>query len=178
MSRLGKKPIEIPQNTEVTVADDVVTVKGPLGTLTLDYLSRLVDIKVEDGNVVTAKRKESIESNSLWGTYSSIIRSMVEGVNKEFEIKLIIEGVGFKSEIKGDQIVLNVGFSHQVELAIPEGIKASVEKDTITVSGIDKQKVGQFAAVIRSQKKPEPYKGKGIRYIDEVIRRKEGKKAL
>jgi large subunit ribosomal protein L6 len=178
MSRLGKKPIEIPQNTEVAVSDNTVVVKGSLGELSLDYNSRLIDIKVEDNNVVISPKKESIESNSLWGTYSSIIRSMVEGVNKEFENKLIIEGVGFKAELKGDSIVLNVGFSHSVEMKVPEGLKASVEKDTITISGIDKQKVGQFAADVRAVKKPEPYKGKGIRYEDEVVRRKEGKKAM
>ncbi len=178
MSRIGKKPVEIPQNTEVTVADDTVVVKGPLGELSLDYTSRLIDIKVEDGNVISSPKKESIEANSLWGTYSSLIRSMIEGVNKEFEVKLIIEGVGFKAEVKGDKIVLNIGFSHQVELTIPDGVKTTIDKELITITGIDKQKVGQFAAEIRSKKKPEPYKGKGIRYEGEVIRRKEGKKAL
>lgn len=178
MSRLGKKPIEIPQNTEVTVNDDVVVVKGPLGELSQEYNSRLVDIKVEDGSVITVPKKKTIEANSLWGTYSSLIRTMVEGVNKEFEIKLIIEGVGFKAELKEETIVLNVGFSHSVEMKVPEGLKASVEKEVITISGIDKQKVGQFAADIRAVKKPEPYKGKGIRYEDEIVQRKEGKKAV
>lgn len=178
MSRLGKKPIEIPQNTEVTVNDDVVVVKGPLGELSQEYNSRLVDIKVEDGSVITVPKKKTIEANSLWGTYSSLIRTMVEGVNKEFEIKLIIEGVGFKAELKEETIVLNVGFSHSVETKVPEGLKASVEKEVITISGIDKQKVGQFAADIRAVKKPEPYKGKGIRYEDEIVQRKEGKKAV
>jgi large subunit ribosomal protein L6 len=178
MSRLGKKPIEIPENTEVTVGDDSILVKGPLGELFVDYTSRLVEIKVEDNMVILTPKKETIEANSLWGTYSSLIRNMVEGVNKEFELKLIIEGVGFKAELKDDTLVLNVGFSHPVEIKVPEGLKASVEKDTISISGIDKQKVGQFAADVRATKKPEPYKGKGIRYSDEIVRRKEGKKAI
>lgn len=177
MSRLGKKPIAIPEKTEVSVAEGLVTVKGPLGELNLAY-KPVVDIKVEDGKVVLLPKGETIEHRALWGTYSSEILSMVEGVNKAFEKKLIIEGVGFKADMKGDTLVLNIGFSHQVEMKVPEGITCTVEKNNIAISGISKEKVGQFAAEIRAKKKPEPYKGKGIRYEDEVVRRKEGKKAV
>jgi len=177
MSRLGKRPIAIPEKTEVTVADNSVTVKGPLGELKMAY-NPVIEIKLEDGNVVLVPTKESIQANALWGTYSSIIRSMTEGVNKEFETILIFEGVGFKAAVEGKDVVLNVGFSHSVKLEIPEGVKAEVVKDKINITGIDKQAVNQFAAVIRATKKPEPYKGKGIRYSDEIVRRKEGKKTV
>jgi large subunit ribosomal protein L6 len=172
MSRIGKKPIEIKDKTEVTVADNTVSVKGPLGELSIKYDSKAVEIKVEEGQVVSKPVKENIVNNSLWGTYSSLITGMTEGFTKE----LIIEGVGFKAELKGNVLVLSVGFSHQVEMEIPEGLKVEIEKEKIKVTGIDKQAVGQFAAEIRENKKPEPYKGKGIRYADEIIRRKEGKK--
>ena len=145
--------------------------------LSLNY-NPVIEIKVEDGKVLTLPTKQTKETKALWGTYSSLIRGMVEGVNKEYEKKLIIEGVGFKADMKGDSIVLNVGFSHPIEMKIPEGVKVTVEGGDITITGIDKQKVGQFAAEIRENKKPEPYKGKGIRYGDEVVRRKEGKKTV
>ena len=175
MSRIGKKPIAIPEKTEVTVAEDIVTVKGPLGELKLAY-KPVVKINVE-GGVLTV---EPVGDNdkALWGTYASEISSMVDGVNKAFEKKLIVEGVGFKSEVKGDTLVLNLGFSHSIEMKIPEGITCTAEKNNITITGISKETVGQFAAEIRSKKKPEPYKGKGIRYHDEVVRRKEGKKSV
>jgi large subunit ribosomal protein L6 len=177
MSRLGKKPIEVPEKTEVNVSEGVVTVKGPLGELSLPF-KPVVDIKVADGEVTLTPKNDEIQTKALWGTYSSHILNMINGVNKEYEKTLIIEGVGYKAEMKGDSIVLNIGFSHPVELKLPEGVKCAVEKNTIKVSGIDKESVGEFAAVIRSKKKPEPYKGKGIRYEDEVIIRKEGKKAV
>jgi large subunit ribosomal protein L6 len=177
MSRLGKKPIEVPEKTEVNVSEGVVTVKGPLGELSLPF-KPVVDIKVADGEVTLTPKNDEIQTKALWGTYSSHVLNMINGVNKEYEKTLIIEGVGYKAEMKGDSIVLNIGFSHPVELKLPEGVKCAVEKNTIKVSGIDKESVGEFAAVIRSKKKPEPYKGKGIRYEDEVIIRKEGKKAV
>jgi large subunit ribosomal protein L6 len=175
MSRLGKKPLEIPEKTAVTVTDNTVSVKGPLGELSIDY-KPVVEIKVEGNQIILIPKNNELETNALWGTYSSLIDNMIKGVNKEFETKLLIEGVGFKANISGNKLVLNVGFSHPVELEIPQGVKADVQKNEITISGIDKQSVNQFAAVVRATKKPEPYKGKGIRYIDEVIRRKEGKK--
>jgi large subunit ribosomal protein L6 len=178
MSRIGKKPIDIPEKTEVLIAPGLVNVKGPKGELNLAYKSELIDIRTEDGKVILTPKGESLEHNALWGTYASEISSMIKGVNSLFEKKLIIEGVGFKADVKEDSIVLNIGFSHPVKLKIPTEINCSIEKNEITVSGISKEKVGQFTAVIRSKKKPEPYKGKGIRYSDEVIRRKEGKKAV
>lgn len=177
MSRIGKKPTAIPANTEVTVSEKLVTVKGPLGELTLAYRPEAVSIKVEDGHVIVEKKNDLLLSRALWGTYASEIVSMVAGVNTAFVKKLILEGVGYKAEMRGNTLVLNIGFSHEVPLEVPAGITCVVEKNTITISGTSKERVGEFAAVVRSKKKPEPYKGKGIRYIDEVVRRKEGKKA-
>lgn len=177
MSRLGKKPIVIPAKTEVTISEGVVTVKGPNGELKMAYRPS-IEIKIEEGTIVLSKKNEELETEALWGTYASILENNVAGVNQPFSKRLIVEGVGYKAEVKGDKLVMALGFSHPIELAIPKSLKVTVDpKEGITVSGIDKQEVGQFAAVIRSYKKPEPYKGKGIRYSDEVIKRKEGKKA-
>lgn len=179
MSRIGKKPISLPEKTEVTITDGVVSVKGPLGELSLPYKPRSVEIVVTDGELVVTPKNNKIETRALWGTYGSHLQNMVAGVNQEYQKVLKIEGVGYKAEMKGaDVLVLYVGFSHPVEMKVPQGIKCVVEKDTVTISGIDKDSVGQFAAKVRANKKPEPYKGKGIRYIDEVVRRKEGKKAV
>jgi len=177
MSRIGKKPITIPEKTEVTISEGVITVKGPLGVLSKSY-KPVVEIKVENGEVVVIPKKEDIATRALWGTYASHIGNMVSGVNKEYEKRLIIEGVGYKANVAGKVLTLNIGFSHPVPLDIPEGVSCEIEKDNIIIKGINKDDVGQFAAEVRSKKKPEPYKGKGIRYIDEVIRRKEGKKAM
>lgn len=176
MSRLGKRPIAIPQNTEVTVVDGLVTVKGPKGELKLAYRPA-VKISITDEGVFLEPAKDNVESNSLWGTYASEIRSMLQGVNEHFEKKLIIEGVGFKSEMNGTTLKMALGFSHPVLMEVPEGLTCTAEKNVLTISGASKERVGQFAAVVRAKKKPEPYKGKGIRYSDEVVRRKEGKKA-
>lgn len=177
MSRIGKKPITLPTSTEINVLDGVVSVKGPLGTLSRP-LHPLINVSVEGKEVTLSPKKESNESRALWGTYASHITNMVSGVNKPFEKKLILEGVGFKSEVKGDKIVLALGFSHPVEVSIPQGLSITAEKNVITVSGMDKELVGSFAANLRSLKKPEPYKGKGMRYDNEVIRRKQGKKSV
>lgn len=177
MSRLGKKPIQIPEKTEIKIEGNSILVKGPLGELKVDMLDGF-EINLEKDEISIKPKVDNIKFNSLWGTYVSLIQNAISGVNEEFEKKLIIEGVGFRAAVQGNKLVLNIGFSHQVELEIPEGLKAEVEKDTISIKGIDKQKVGHFAAVIRSKKVPEPYKGKGIRYIDEVVRRKEGKKTV
>lgn len=176
MSRIGKKPIEIPQGTSVTLDGSVLAVKGPLGELTRTFKSN-VEIKIADGVITLNPSKKDIFSRVLWGTYASIILNMISGVNKFFEKKLVVEGVGFRSELKGDKLVMSLGFSHPVEFNIPSDLKVIVEKDTITISGINKESVGQFAAKVRETKKPEPYKGKGIRYIDEKIRRKQGKRS-
>ncbi|HEY4511426.1 MAG TPA: 50S ribosomal protein L6 [Candidatus Paceibacterota bacterium] len=176
MSRIGKKPIVIPEKTQVTANAGTVAVKGPLGELTRVFRTDIA-IVVENGTVVLKPTRKSLELDALWGTYSSHIANMIEGVNKAFEKKLIVEGIGFKADVKGKDLVMSLGFSHPVKLAIPEGLKVTTEKNTITASGMDIEKVGQFVARVRAQKKPEPYKGKGIRYDKEVIRRKEGKKA-
>jgi large subunit ribosomal protein L6 len=175
MSRIGKNPIAILPKTEVTVKDLTVTVKGPLGVLTRTF-AKGVSVAVEGNEVIVAKTEDSIFTRALWGTVASHIRNMVSGVNQMFVKKLIVEGVGFKSAISGKNIVLNLGFSHPVNIEIPAGLTVTAEKNVITISGIDKEVVGSFAALIRAKKKPEPYKGKGIHYEDEVVKRKEGKK--
>lgn len=177
MSRIGKKPIAIPAKTDVSVADNVITVKGPQGELSLAFRPEHVTVAVADGFITVTNNDDSIASRALWGTYGSEIAAMVQGVHTPFSKKLLIEGVGYKAELRGDTLVLHVGFSHEVPLPVPAGLTCVVEKNAITISGISKEKVGQFAAEVRSKKKPEPYKGKGIRYDTEVIRRKEGKKA-
>jgi large subunit ribosomal protein L6 len=177
MSRIGKQTIKIPDKTEVVKTDTTVTVKGPLGDLSRDFSSE-IDIMIVDKEITLKPANDSNFANALWGTYASHLKNMVDGVNKPFEKKLVIEGVGFKVEMSGKELVLSLGFSHKINVAIPEGVDVSVEKNIITISGIDKEKVGQFAANIRALKKPEPYKGKGIRYDDEVVRRKQGKKTV
>ncbi len=177
MSRVGKQIIEIPEKVKLSFDDKVFSVSGPLGDLTKTFRPE-IDIQINDQNVTLKPTEESVFAWALWGTYASHIQNMIEGVTKGFEKKLIVEGIGFKSSLSGDKLVLDLGFSHSIEMIIPEGIKVSVEKNTITVSGIDKEKVGEFAARVRANKKTEPYKGKGIRYIDEVVRRKQGKKTV
>ncbi|MDP2593082.1 MAG: 50S ribosomal protein L6 [bacterium] len=175
MSRIGKKIIPIPAQTEVTLTDGSFAVKGPKGVLTRNFLP-LISIEKTPEGIVLKPKEETVFSKMLWGTYSSHIQNMIKGVVTPYEKKLILEGVGFRAEVKGKDIVMQLGFSHPVSVAIPEGIAVVVEKSLITVSGIDKEQVGQFAARLRDKKKPEPYKGKGMRYEDEVVRRKEGKK--
>lgn len=176
MSRIGKKPISIPENTTVSLNDGLLLVKGPKGEISRKFNDN-IKISVEDNSVKLTPAKKDNFSQVLWGTYASHVANMVSGVNSGFEKKLVIEGIGFKAEVKGDSIVLNVGFSHPVELKIPGGINVVTEKDSIKISGIDKEMVGQFAAKVRDVKKPEPYKGKGIHYEGEQIRRKQGKKS-
>ena len=176
MSRIGKNPITIPAKTDVVVSDGVVTVKGPHGELRRRYVSD-VTITVADGAVTVAPARETREALALWGTFASHVRNMLQGVNEPFTKKLEVEGIGYKVDVTGPNVVLNVGYSHPVLLPIPEGIAVKAEKGVITVSGVDKEAVGQFAAEIREVRKPEPYKGKGIHYEGEAIRRKQGKKA-
>lgn len=175
MSRIGKKVIAIPEKTTVTVTDGVLTVLGPLGTLSKNVKSDIV-ITVANGVVTLVPVKETIATRALWGTYASHIMNMISGVNALFSKKLILEGIGYKSEVKGANLVLALGFSHPVNVSIPAGLKVTAEKNFITITGMDKELVGQFAAEVRSLKKPEPYKGKGMRYEGEVIKRKQGKK--
>ncbi len=176
MSRIAKKPIVLPPKTEASYSGGVMTVKGPLGTLSKDFKPH-IKVAIENGTITLTQSFKSLQSNALWGTYASHIKNMIAGVNKAYEKKLIIEGIGYKADVKGKDLVLNVGFSHSVSIPIPTDLKVTSDKAGITVSGIDCEKVGQFAAVVRATKKPEPYLGKGIRYSDEVIRRKQGKKA-
>ncbi len=175
MSRIGKQIIEIPVKTTVTADHGSVSVAGPLGVLQRDFKNS-IDIAVEGSEVKLTPRDTSVDTRALWGTYASHIMNMIAGVNQVYEKKLMVEGVGFRSEVSGQKLTLALGFSHPVIVAIPDGIKVTAEKNLITITGIDKEAVGQFAANVRSLKKPEPYKGKGIRYHDEVIRRKQGKK--
>ncbi len=177
MSRLGKQPIELPSGVEMNLADGVVTVKGSKGTLSLAVKDD-VNITIDGSSVTLEPANETKEARALWGTYASILRNLVTGVTEGFEKKLEIEGVGYRAEAQGQKLVINVGFSHPVEMEVPEGITATVEKNVITIAGIDKHQVGQFAANVRKVKKPEPYKGKGIRYQGEYIIRKQGKKAV
>ena len=152
-------------------------VKGPRGELSRP-LHPIIEIKVEGNNVTLAPKKMTLESRALWGTYASHLTNMVSGVNKPFEKRLILEGIGYKSEVKGNKIIFALGFSHPVEVTIPSTLKVVAEKNLITISGSNKEEVGQFAANLRALKKPEPYKGKGMRYDTEVIRRKQGKKSV
>ena len=177
MSRIGKKGIVVDEKTEVSIDKGLVSVKGAKGSLQRQFRPA-VKIEINGKNISFLPEKINKQTKALWGTYASHINNMIEGVNKGFEKKLILEGVGFKSEVKGNKLVLALGFSHLVEVAIPEGLAVKAEKNLITFSGIDKELVGQFAAKIRALKKPEPYKGKGFRYHDEVIRRKQGKKSV
>jgi large subunit ribosomal protein L6 len=175
MSRIGKQEIQIPKGVQVTKSGAVLKVVGPKGTLTKTFRD---DITFNIGNeIITLNIKRNDKfSKSLWGTYASHIKNMIKGVETPYQKKLILEGVGFKSEVKGKEFVFALGFSHPVVVKIPEGITATAEKNLITITGIDKELVGSFTAGIRALKKPEPYKGKGMRYEDEVIRRKQGKK--
>lgn len=177
MSRIGKQTIIIPAGTEVNLSGITFSVKGPKGSLTRNFPG---DVTIHiNGNEITFTKKEGSDHtvNALWGTYASHVKNMVEGVNTGYTKKLILEGVGFKSEVSGSSINLALGFSHPVKVAIPEGLTVTAEKNVVTVSGIDKESVGAFSAKLRSLKKPEPYKGKGFHYSDEVVRRKQGKKA-
>jgi len=177
MSRIGKRPISIPEKTDVSVADGVLTVKGPLGTLAKDVHPH-VTVAVEDGAVVVAPANDTRLAKALWGTYASHVKNMFKGVHQPYTKKLILDGIGYRMAVSGNTLTLNVGYSHPVAMQLPEGITATVEKNELTISGIDKEVVGQFAANVRAVKKPEPYKGKGFHYDNEVILRKQGKKAV
>jgi len=176
MSRVGKYPVALPQGVTAEVKGQTVAIKGKTGNLTLVAPDE-VEVKVADGKVAVSMRHDTMRSRVLWGTTRNNINSMVKGVSEGFKKVLEIEGVGFRAAMTGKDLVLQIGFSHEVKYPIPEGITAKVDKQTvITITGNDKQKVGQVAAEIRGMKKPEPYKGKGIKYQGEWIRRKEGKK--
>jgi len=175
MSRLGKQPLTIPAGVTMSCDNGLLTVAGPKGTLTRE-IKPDVTITIADG-VATVTPGKTVAAKALWGTYAAHLRNMVKGVTEGFTRVLEIEGVGYRAEVKGTNLSLSVGFSHPVLLPIPDGITTVVEKSVITVSGFDKDLLGQFAANVRKVKEPEPYKGKGIRYRGEYIIRKQGKKA-
>ena len=174
MSRIGKLPIQIPSGVTITVGDDSITVVGPKGQLVVPHLSD-VTVTIEDGNAIVTRKDDERIAKAQHGLQRALLNNAVEGVTKAFEKKLEVNGVGFRVSGGGQEIEMALGFSHPVKYKAPEGIQLTVNKMEITVAGIDKQLVGQAAAEIRALKKPEPYKGKGIKYADEVILRKAGK---
>ena len=177
MSRIGKLPITVPQGVKIAVTDGVIHVEGPKGKLNCPARPEVV-LAIEGSVVKVAPRDESKEANAFQGLYRQLINNMVEGVSKGFSRTLMINGVGYRADLKGNLLTLNLGYSELVEVVIPQGITVVVENpNKVTLSGIDKQLVGQTCAEIRSLRGPEPYKGKGIRYDTEVIRRKAGKTA-
>lgn len=177
MSRLAKKPIAIPAKVTVSTDGGILSVKGPAATLSMP-IHQAVKIEVTPEGVVVSPVGETKLARALTGTFAAHTRSMIQGAETPFKKVLLMKGVGYKGEVKGRDLVFNVGYSHPVVLTIPEGLEAKIEKLTITLEGSDKQKVGQFAAEIRAIRPPEPYLGKGIAYEGEVIRRKQGKKAV
>lgn len=177
MSRIGKKHILIPENTEVKVKGNTVTVKGPQGELFKEFRPEII-IEIKENKIFVSPRIENKQTRALWGLTRALVFNMVRGVSEGFEKKLEIEGLGFKAQVTGNDLELFIGFTHSVKIRAPENVKFTVEKNIITVSGPDLEKVSQTAAKIRKVKPAEPYKGKGIKYLGEVIRRKVGKKVV
>jgi large subunit ribosomal protein L6 len=176
MSRVGKYPVEIPQGVQVAIAGGLLTAKGRLGELKMP-LSDLVETKVDGNKVAVAPRSQETQARMMWGTTRALIANMVKGVSAGYVKSMEITGTGYRAAVQGKNLEINLGFSHQVIYPIPDGIKITCERPTaIKVEGVDKRLVGQVAAEIRGYRPPEPYKGKGVRYTDETIRRKEGKK--
>jgi len=175
MSRLGKQPVAIPQGVTVDFKENTLKISGPKGSLERE-IKKDVNLKVENNSIIL-EPTNSVNAKALWGTYAAHVRNMLKGVTEGFTKILDVEGVGYRSEVKGKDLVLSMGFSHPVVLEIPEGILAVVEKNTITLTGVNKDTLGQFSANVRKVRPPEPYKGKGIRYRGEYIIRKQGKKA-
>ncbi|KAL4607708.1 hypothetical protein ACB094_09G162000 [Castanea mollissima] len=175
-SRIGKQPIQVPSNVTITLEGQFLKVKGPLGELSQSYPREVNVEKEEPGTLKVKKAMETRRANQMHGLFRTLTDNMVVGVSKGFEKKLQLIGVGYRATLEGKDLVLNLGFSHPVRMAIPDGIKVKVEDNTrITVSGYDKSAIGQFAASVRRWRPPEPYKGKGVKYADEIVRRKEGK---
>lgn len=176
MSRIGKREIQIPAGTEVKISGAEISVKGKGGTL-VRPMHPAIEITVEGSVAKVTPKNNSRLARALWGTYSAHLRNMIAGVNTPFVKKLQVEGIGYRVELAGKQLKLAVGFSHPVFVDIPEGLTVAIDKNIITITGASKEVLGEFAATVRAVKKPEPYKGKGIRYEGEVIRMKQGKKA-
>ena len=177
MSRIGKQIITIPEKVEVKTSADMVMVKGPLGEMSRKIHPQIL-VRLEENTVRVEQKTDTLETRALWGTFASHVINMINGVTTGYTKKLIIEGVGYKAELAGEKINFSLGFSHPVPVMIPKGIKVTHEKGTLTITGIDKESVGQFASQIVARKRPEPYKGKGIRYDGQIIRRKHGKKTV
>ena len=176
MSRVANSPVPVPSGVEVKLSDESIAIKGGKGSLELN-VHHLVEIKQDDGELTFAARNTSKESRSLSGTFRSLVNNMVVGVHEGFEKKLVLNGVGYRAKASGKTLNLSLGFSHPVDYTLPEGVTAETPSQTeIILKGIDKQLVGQVAAEIRNFRPPEPYKGKGVRYADEYVRRKEAKK--
>ncbi len=176
MSRIGKKPVVVPATVKASIQANVVSLTGAKGTLSLAHHTD-VSVEFADGKFTVNKLGESKRAQAIWGTTAKLLSNMIEGVTNGFQKQLELNGVGFRMAVQGKKINFALGFSHPVEVDIVEGLEAKVEGNVLTISGIDKQKVGQFAAEIRGLKPVEPYKGKGFRYVGEIVRRKEGKKA-
>ncbi|XP_077243563.1 ribosomal protein L6 family [Tasmannia lanceolata] len=175
-SRIGKKPIEVPSNVTIRLEGQGLRVKGPLGELSRTYPREVKLEREESGNLKVSKAMETRRANQMHGLFRTLTDNMVVGVSKGFEKRLQLVGVGYRAMLEGNELVLNLGFSHPVKMPIPEGIKVKVEDNTrIAVSGYDKCSIGEFAANVRKWRPPEPYKGKGVKYADEIVRRKEGK---
>lgn len=176
MSRIGKKPVAIPEKVEMNLSANVLTVKGPKGTLSFSHHYE-VAIKLLDGQVVVEKKGVTKRAQALWGTTAKLIQNMIEGVSTGFTKQLELNGVGYRMNLAGKKLNLALGFSHPVVVELPERVEAKVENNILTLTSIDKQLLGEFAAYVRKQKPVEPYKGKGFRYVGEQVRKKEGKKA-
>ncbi len=174
MSRVGKKPISIPEKVDVKIADKNIRVKGPLGELSFT-IPQTIDAKVDNGKVLLSRGSDLRQERALHGMARSLVANMITGVSTGFTKKLVIDGVGYRAQAKGNMLTLNLGFSHPIEFTVPDGISVNVEKNVVSISGIDKQLVGQVSANIRELRPVEPYKGKGVRYEDEKVRRKVGK---
>ena len=176
MSRIGKKPVAIPGGVTATIENGTLNVKGPKGTLSMG-LSDLIDYKIEDGQIAVKPANDGKQARSYWGIQRTLVSNLVEGVTEGFTKVLEISGVGYRAQAQGKKLKLQLGYSHDVDLDVPEGLEVKTpDQTTVEISGIDKQAVGQFAAEIRRWRKPEPYKGKGIKYRGEYVFRKEGKK--
>ncbi len=175
MSRIGKKPILIPENLEVKIEGQKVIIKGPKGELQKEIRPE-IKVEIREGQIFVLPQRETKQTKAFWGLTRALLANAIEGVSSGFEKKLQIEGIGFRANLEEDVLVLKVGFTNSIKLKAPEGVKFSVEKNIISVSGVDKELVGKTAAKIRKVRPPEPYKGKGIRYLGEVIRKKVGKK--
>ncbi|MDD5489544.1 MAG: 50S ribosomal protein L6 [Candidatus Moranbacteria bacterium] len=177
MSRIGKQSVAIPEGVDAKVSGQKISIKGPKGSLNFDFHDD-VEVKVSEKEIRVSAKRNTKQAWSLWGLTRMLIANMIQGVTKGFEKQLELQGVGYRMAVQGKKINLALGFSHPVEVEIPEGLEAKIEKNILTISGIDKQKVGQQAASIRALKKVEPYKGKGFRYVGEIVRKKAGKKAV